>query len=150
MSGILAMTKDLTGCLSNWREQSVCEEWRRKWLCEAHLWEKCPSEPEHRAGRHFVKTRNRLLCSFLSCFLATLWSEEREPSPPLNSGLQKGCKCHTTFRWISIILNKVIRGIEEASRERRLHCSEDFQVIASFFHAFIPKTFTKGGWFLPR
>lgn len=71
MNGILAVTKDLAGCLSNWREQSVCEEWLRKWLCEAHLGEKCPSGPEHRALRHLMKTRNRLLCSFLPCFLAT-------------------------------------------------------------------------------
>lgn len=71
MNGIPATTKDLTGCLSNWREQSVFKEWRRKWLCEAHLWEKCPSGPGHRARRHFVKTRNRLLWAFLPCFLAT-------------------------------------------------------------------------------
>lgn len=71
MNGILATTKDLTGCLSNWREQSVWEQWHREWLCEAHLWQKCPSGPEHRARRHFVKTRNRLLWAFLPCFLAT-------------------------------------------------------------------------------
>lgn len=32
-----SMTKDINGCLSNWRELSVCNEWHRKWLCAAHL-----------------------------------------------------------------------------------------------------------------